>query len=130
MKRLFAILLAAVALAACHRTEKIVETTAEAFLHAYYTAEYEAAAALCTPQLARWVSMGASSLDQVPEETAQKMKEALSQTSFTIVSVEVDEAAACALVRYELSAPGHEKPVPKSLKLQLEGRTALVDGIQ
>lgn len=127
--------LAAFLLTACQRTEKRVETVAETFLNAYYTADYAAAAALCTPRLAEMLDKaaeaggdeGASALIQ---ERAQKMKEALSQTSFQIVSVEVDEDAASARVHYNLSVPGLEQPVPMSLKLQLEGRTARVDGIE
>ena len=58
------------------------------------------------------------------------MKEALSQTSFRIVSVEVDEDAASARVRYDLFVPDLEYPVQMALTLQLEGRTAQVDRIE
>ena len=118
------------ALAACQSPESRVRTVAETFLNAYYTADYAAAADCCTPAFAELVARGADETDAVPEETAQKIKEALSGTSFEIISVELDEDAASALVRYELGVPGLESPVPKSLKLQLEGRTALVDGIE
>ena len=118
------------ALCACQRAEDRVRTVSETFLHAYYTGDYAAAAAQCTPRLAAPVSKGAEDPAPVPEDLAEKMKEALSQTSFQIVSIELDEDAASALVRYELSVPDCEKPVPMTLKLQLEGRTALVDGIE
>ena len=120
----------ALAAGACSRTESRVQAVAETFLHAYYTGDYAAAAASCTPAYGTLLTRSAEGGDAVSEETRAKIKEALSKTSFTIVSVEVDEAAASALVRYELTVPGLERPVPKSLKLQLEGRTALVDGIQ
>ena len=130
MKRFFVLLLAVLALGACQSTEKRVQNVAETFLNVYYTPDYAAAAAYCTPELgARLVQLG-EELEGVPPQTAQKIKEALARTSFEIVSVELDEDAASALVRYELSAPDLERPVPKALTLQLEGRTALVDGIQ
>jgi len=130
MKRLLAFLLAALALSACQSPENRVKSVAETFLHAYYTADYEAAAACCTPEFGERMMRVAEDLESVPEQTAQKIKEALVRTSFEIVSVELDEDAASAFVRYDLSVPDVEKPVPMTLKLQLEGRTALVDGIQ
>ncbi len=117
-------------LCACHRTENRIGKVAEMFLNGYYAGDYASAAALCTPRLAALVGRGSEHLDQIPEETAVKMKEALSGTSFQIVSVTIDEDAAFARVCYELMAPGLERPVPKTLRLQLEGRTALVDGIE
>ena len=118
------------ALTACNRSEKRVRGTAERFLDAYYSADYATAATLCTPAFASRVSRGAEAQDLVPAEIAQKMKEAVSQTSFNLVSVEVDEDAARAVVHYELVVPMLEKPVPKQLLLQLEGRAAAVDGIE
>ena len=129
-KNLLAAVLCLMAFCACHRTEKRVENVAETFLNVYYTADYDAAAAYCTPALAGQLAQAARAQADLPAETAQKMKEALSQTSFTIVSVELDEATASARVRYDLTVPGLEKPVPKTLRLQLEGRTAAVDGIE
>ena len=117
------------AAAACGRVEKRVQYVSETFLHADYTGDYDAAAAFCTPAFAERVRYVASDA-VLPEETLQKIKEALSRTSFQIVSVEVDDDAAFARVRYELSVPDLDKPVPKTLKLQLEGRTAAVDGIE
>ena len=116
-------------LAACDRTEERVEAVSETFLNAYYTAEYEKAAAYCTPSLAAQVAKGARAQELVPE-LAEKMKEAVRATSFTIVSIAVDKDAARATVRYDLLVPGLDKPVPKALQLQLEGRTALVDRIE
>lgn len=118
------------ALPACQSTDKRVRGTAQQFLKAYYSADYAAAATLCTPAFAGRVSKGAEAQARVPEEIAQKMKEAVSQTSFNIVSVEVDKEAARAVVHYELAVPMLERPVPKQLLLQLEGRTAAVDGIE
>ena len=130
MKRLVTVLLAVLALSACQSPETRVQNVAETFLNAYYTPDYAAAAACCTPELGeRLVQLG-EELEGVPPRTAQKIKEALARTSFEIVSVELDEDAASALVRYELSVPDLDKPVPKTLTLKLEGRTALVDGIQ
>jgi hypothetical protein len=130
MKRLVTVLLAALVLGACQSPETRVQNVAETFLNAYYTADYEAAAVCCIPELGERISRMAEEMEGVPAQTVQKIKEALARTSFEIVSVELDEDAASALVRYELSVPDIEKPVPKSLTLQLEGRTALVDGIQ
>lgn len=118
------------ALTACQSQEKRIRQTAEQFLKAYYTADYTTAAAYCTPAFAGRVSKGAEAQARVPEEIAQKMKEAVSQTSFNIVSVEVDKEAARAVVHYELAVPMLERPVPKRLLLQLEGRAAAVDGIE
>ena len=123
-------LLCLLALAACQRAETRVNAVAETFLNAYYTADYQEAAQWCTPAFAQQVEKGAEAQSRVPQEIAQKMKEAVSQTSFKIVSVEVDKEAGKALVCYELQVPGLEKPVPKRLRLQLEGRTAQVDGIE
>lgn len=126
--------LAALALTACQRPEKQAAAVAETFLHAYYTGDYAAAAAVCTPRLAEQVLRGADSADEgasaLVRERTQKMKEALSQTSFRIVSVEVDEDAASARVRYDLFVPDLEYPVQMALTLQLEGRTAQVDRIE
>ena len=133
MKRFFVLLLAVLALGACQSTESRVEAVAETFLHAYYTGDNAAAAAVCTPAYARQVQytgINGTVAEAMPEKLQDKMKEALSRTSFEIVSVEVDEDAASALVHYALSVPDVEKPVPMTLKLQLEGRTALVDGIE
>ena len=115
---------------ACERPEDRVRDVAETFLNAYFTGDFAAAADFCTPRLAHHVIQGAQPLEQLPSELEQKMKEAVRQTSFNIVSVEVDEEAGTAVVRYTLSGPGLEKPVPKSMTLQLEGRTALVDRIE
>ena len=128
--RIFAAVCCLLALGACHRTENRVEKMAESFLNVYYGGDYSSAAALCTPRFAALVERGGEALDQVPEETAVKMKEALSKTSFQIVSVIVDEDAASARVCYELTVPGLERPVPKVLRLEIEGRTARVDGIE
>lgn len=130
MKRLFALLLAVLALSACESTETRVRNVSETFLNAYYTSDYAAAAACCTPAYAAHLNRLAEQVAELPAETEQKMKEALAGTSFEIVSIEVDEEASTALVHYELSIPSVEKPVPMSLRLQLEGRTALVDGVQ
>ena len=119
-----------VALSACHPVEKRVSNTAEAFLEAYYSADYAKAASLCTPAFAGQVAKGAQVMDRVPDEIVQKMKEAVSQTSFNVVSVEVDKEAGKAVVHYELMAPMLERPMPKRLLLQLEGRSAAVDGIE
>lgn len=116
-------------LTACDRTEERVEAVSETFLNAYYTAEYDKAAACCTPALAAQVAKGARAQALVPE-LAEKMKEAVRSTSFKIVSIAVDKDAARATVRYDLLVPGLDKPVPKALQLQLEGRTALVDRIE
>ena len=133
MKHLLKAALAALALllaaGACQRAETRVQSVAETFLSAYYTGDYAAAATACTPAFAKAVRYSAPDA-ALPEETVQKIKEALSRTSFEIVSVTVDKDAASAVVRYDLSVPGLGKPVPKALSLQLEGRTALVDGIQ
>ena len=118
------------ALAACQRTENRVAAVAETFLNAYYTADYRQASEVCTPAFAAQVSKGAGMEDRISAEVLQKIKEAVSRTSFNIVSIEVDKEAGKALVRYELLVPGLEKPVPKKLRLQLEGRTAQVDGIE
>jgi len=123
-------LLCLLSLFACSRADDRAAAVAESFLNAYYTAEYDRAAGYCTPALAAQVSKGARAQETVPVEVAQKMKEAVSATSFKIVSVSVDKEAASALVRYDLSVPGIEKPVPKTLRLKLEGRTALVDRIE
>ena len=130
MKNIFSALLALLFLTACERTEDRVEALSETFLNAYYTADYQRAAEVCTPAFAAQVSKGAEMQERIPAEVMQKMKEAVSQTSFNIVSVDVDKEAGKALVCYELQVPGLEKPVPKRLRLQLEGRTAQVDGIE
>ena len=119
-----------ITLAACQRTENRVTAVAETFLNAYYTADYQRASEVCTPTFAAQVSKDAEMGNRIPAELAQKIKEAVSRTSFNIVSVAVDKEAGKALVRYELLVPGLEKPVPKKLRLQLEGRTAQVDGIE
>ena len=115
---------------ACQRAESRVQEVAETFLNAYYTADYDRAAQCCTPALAAQVSKGAQAQSLVPAEVAEKMKEAVSQTSFNIVFVEVDPDGTAARVRYDLTVPGLDKPVPKTLHLQLEGRTARVDRIE
>jgi hypothetical protein len=63
---------------ACQSSEKRVRGTAEQFLKAYYSADYAAAAAHCTPAFAPRVSRGAEVQNRVPDEIAQKMKEAVS----------------------------------------------------
>lgn len=118
------------ALSACQSQEKRIRHTAEQFLKAYYTADYTTAATYCTPALAGRLNRGAEMGSHVPEEIAQKMKEAVMQTSFKIVSVDVDKENACAVVHYELTAPILDGPVVKQMLLQLEGRTAAVDGIE
>ena len=118
------------ALASCQSAEKRVRHTAEQFLDAYYAGEYREAAGLCTPAYAEKVARIADVQGSVPEAIAEKMNEAVSGTSFNIVSVAVDKEAARAVVQYELAVPMLEAPVPKQLLLQLEGRTAAVDGIE
>ncbi|MBR0223165.1 MAG: DUF4878 domain-containing protein [Bacteroidales bacterium] len=117
-------------LSACTSSEKRAHDVARQFLDAYYTGEYGQAAALCTPAYAAKLSKIADVQGIVPEAIAQKMKEAVSGTSFKIVSVDVDEEATSAVVHYELTVPGIEGPVSKQLHLQLEGRTAAVNGIE
>ena len=60
------------ALPACQSADKRVRGTAQQFLKAYYSADYAAAAALCTPAFAGRVSKGAEAQALVPEEIAQK----------------------------------------------------------
>ena len=129
VSRLF-LLLCLVALSACHPVDKRVANTAEDFLKAYYSADYAKAASLCTPAFAGQVGKGAEVQERIPAEIVEKMKEAVSQTSFKLVSVEVDKEAGKAVVHYELMAPMLEKPMPKRLLLQLEGHAAAVDGIE
>ena len=118
------------ALSACQSQEKRIRNTAEQFLKAYYTADYKAAATYCSPALASRLNRGAEMGSHVPEEIAAKMKEAVLQTSFKVVSVEVDKENACAVVHYEITSPMLDGPVMKQMLLQLEGRTAAVDGIE
>lgn len=117
-------------LTACQSPEKRTQATAEQFLTAFYAGEYGAAADFCTPACAARLSKVSAVQNAVPDEIAQKMKEAVSGTSFKIVSVEVDEEAGTAVVHYALTVPGIEGAVSKQLRLQLEGRTAAVDGIE
>ncbi|MBQ4013146.1 MAG: DUF4878 domain-containing protein [Bacteroidales bacterium] len=117
-------------LTACQSPEKRVQATAEQFLTAFYAGEYGAAADFCTPAYAARLSKVSAVQNAVPDEIAQKMKEAVSGTSFKIVSVEVDEEAGTAVVHYALTVPGIEGAVSKQLRLQLEGRAAAVDGIE
>ena len=129
-KILFATLLCFGVLAACQRPEKQAESVAESFLKDYYAADYAAAATQCTPRFAALVEQGADDQETLPADLAQKIKEAVDQTSFKIISIELDEDAASARVTYDVYVPGLEKPVRKALRLQLEGGTALVDGIE
>ena len=115
---------------ACQSPEKRAQVTAEQFLTAFYAGEYGAAADFCTPAYAARLSKVSAVQNAVPDEIAQKMKEAVSETSFKIVSVEVDEEAGTAVVHYALTVPGIEGAVSKQLRLQLEGRAAAVDGIE
>ena len=117
-------------LTACQSPEKRAQVTAEQFLTAFYAGEYGAAADFCTPAYAARLSKVSAVQNAVPDEIAQKMKEAVSETSFKIVSVEVDEEAGTAVVHYALTVPGIEGAVSKQLRLQLEGRSAAVDGIE
>lgn len=117
-------------LTACQSPEKRAQATAEQFLTAFYAGEYGAAADFCTPACAARLSKVSAVQNAVPDEIAQKMKEAVSGTSFKIVSVEVDEEAGTAVVHYALTVPGIEGAVSKQLRLQLEGRVAAVDGIE
>ncbi len=117
-------------LTACQSPEKRVQATAEQFLTAFYAGEYGAAADFCTPAYAARLSKVSAVQNAVPDEIAQKMKEAVSGTSFKIVSVEVDEEAGTAVVHYALTVPGIEGAVSKQLRLQLEGCAAAVDGIE
>ena len=118
------------AFCACERPEARVRSVAETFLNVYYTGDYARAADFCTPQLARTLERAGETQGELPDELEQKMKEAVSKTSFNIVSVEVDEKAGSAVVHYDVSVPGIEKPVPKKLLLKLEGRTALVNHVE
>lgn len=113
----------------CQRAENRAEAVAENFLKAYYSADYARAARLCTPELARIVAKGEMP-QELPEETAQKIKEALSGTSFKIVSVDAEHESPVVTVWYELSAPGLAGPLRKKLVLQFEGRSAAVDRIE
>lgn len=114
----------------CSSPEKRVCTAAEDFLKAYYSGDCGKAAKLCTPRLAELVSKGAVDSGRVPGETVQKMKEASLQTSFKIISVDLDRETGKAVVHYELTIPGSSLPIPKDLALEIEGRTAAVDGIE
>ena len=129
------ILLAAAAfvilcMTACSSPEKRVRAAAEGFLKAYYAGDYDRAAGFCKPQLAEMVSRGTAAFDRIPGETAKKMKEAAMQTSFKIVSVNLDRETGKAVVGYELTVPDSARPIPKKLAFEIEGRTALVDGIE
>ena len=115
------------ALASCHSAERRAGDVAEQFLKAYYSADY---AKFATPAFSGHLSKGAALQDRLPDEIAQKMKEAVAQTSFKIISVKADKEAGTAVVYYELSAPTLDGPMPKQLLLKLEGRSAAVDGIE
>ena len=123
-------IIALLAVTACSSPEKRVRSAAEGFLSAYYSGDYDKAATFCTPRMAAFVSRWNEDLDRIPGETVQKMKEAAMQTSFRIVSVTLDREAGKAVVSYELSLPDSSLPVPKELSLEIEGRTASVDGIE
>ena len=129
-KILFATLLCLGMLTACQRPEKQVESVASTFLKDYYAADYAAAANSCTPRFAALVAQGADDQEALPADLAQKIKEAARQTSFKIISIELDVDAASARVNYDVYVPGLEKPVRQALRLQFEGGTALVGGIE
>ena len=125
-----AIALCLAVLSACNGTEKRVMATADAFLTDYYTADYAAAATHCTPEFAAVVSKGEDALARLPEAALEKMKEAVSRTSFQIVGIEIDDESGRAAVRYNLAVPGISAPVSKTLRLKTERRAAFVDGIE
>ncbi|MCR5709584.1 MAG: hypothetical protein K6G79_03775 [Bacteroidales bacterium] len=118
------------ALPACNGTEKRVTAVADAFLTDYYTADYAAAATHCTPEFAKVVEKGEEAILRLPEAAVEKMKEAVSMTSFQIVGVAFDKETGSATVRYDLTVPGLSAPVSKTLRLKTERRAAFVDGIE
>ena len=62
----------------------------------------------------------------LPEYVQAKMKEASSETSYEIVSVDAEQG----LVFYTVSSPELNRPILKTLYLKIEGRTALVDAVE
>ena len=129
-KWIFVFFVCIMALTSCQSAESRVESAAETFLNGYYSADYQMVLGVCTADFRERLRSFMPGLADIPDTLEGKIKEALSRTSFKIVSTELDKDAGTALVSYELTVPHLEKPVPKRLRLKIEGRTALVDGIE
>lgn len=133
MKRILNIALAAVVMlgcVSCNRAPKRAAAAAEGFMKAYISMDYETAASFCTEPMSALLLESTLGMEDVPQAIMDKIKEASSETSFRIVSTVVDEEKTCAAVEVLLKAPGLEKEVPKTLRLVLEGSTALVDAVE
>ena len=135
MKRFIKILMvclaAAVVSVSCgpSREERAL-AAADEFLTAYYSMDFASAAALCTPSCAALIEQSVSDMASLPEYVLGKMKEASSETSYEIVSVDAESVDGLAVIYYRVSAPGLFKPLEKTLRLKIEGRTALVDAVE
>ena len=135
MKRFIKILMvclaAAVVSVSCgpSREERAL-AAADEFLTAYYSMDFASAAALCTPSCADLIGQSVCDMASLPEYVLGKMKEASDETSYEIVAVDAESVEGMVEVLYRVSAPGLNHPLEKTLRLKVEGRTALVDAVE
>ena len=86
-----AISLAFISSCTLQRRENSVTETAQMFLEAFYSMDYEAAAACSTEEFASKLEAGAD-YSSLPAPIALKVKEAAAATSFEIISIDVDSS--------------------------------------
>lgn len=122
MKKVFLLFLSvAFVLASCTNSYRTIEKVSNDFLSHYFAMEYDAAWALCTPDLARNLETTTSEIEYPTEQVREAVEKASKGTTFQIMEIDNKSIKNRALVKYVIIVAGSSKQIEKSMTLELTG---------
>lgn len=108
------------ALCGCTHEEDKASATASDFLTAFFDMNFERAAALCNDDIATIIRDTIADSDYPSEEIRAKVIEASKNTTFKIVSSQIEEESGAAMIDYEIHPYGAvgNGSIPRSMRLE------------
>ena len=130
MKRLFLTAIVAIfAITGCAPKADKAASVAGDFLTSFFNMDYAGAAALCSDDIAAMLRDTVAADEYPSEEIRAKVIEASKQTSFKIVSSEVEEETGAVVVSYEIHPYGAvgNTAIPHTMRLaRMDGEWKIV----
>lgn len=117
MKKIFFVLLAVVMVASCSDGTKEATSVANDFLNAYFSTDYQGAAACCTEELSKTLMEAVEDYYNMEEETKEEVKDISTSISTKIKSTEALDKETV-LVVYEINMPETPQPIENHLTLK------------
>jgi hypothetical protein len=128
MKKLFAVLCAAMLLCSC--TDDKAQKAAEGFLSSYLTLDYENAVTFCDDAVAATVRAASENWQALDTTLLKSIKEAAAETRYEITSVDMESEKGKAFVKYLLYPMGSEQGSEMNMTLTKDGGKWLVSGLE